>query len=341
MKSAKPIYRTKNETNQPIGISIWGFVFLFFIAFYSPYSEAKLCWDMSIDDTAQCNFTDTDIQVEHYFPFVYEDIRYVKKVNNNRSHTFKIKIDAGDKLYLKFVRFEYSGPLQEAPQLGQQEDIGFFIQGGNIGRDWWEQGDILEGTLHNGQKITQPIHLRLEFKDQFISSISTGNHQFIFYIEGYSSDGEKQTLRYVFGTGVENQVQITGLKDIALGLFPNHDSYNIQTFCVYATGDGSGTGGKFAISGRSGYGTDTEFKLKRDSVSEEVIPYTVEVGMAGIPLYQPKDDPNRELTGSGTVDCGGSTNMTLKVELDTTFQTLSQLPAGSYSDVLTLTVEAR
>ena len=248
---------------------------------------------------------------------------------------------------VQLTSYSYAGTLNYTPTLGNRKDndIELHIHGGNLDKDEhdWEVGVILNGEAKND--YTKEAYLKLEFSKEFVDNLSTGSHRFIFNIEGNNGDDKRQTLTYVFYIYIQPQVQITGLEDSPLGSFPDYENYFQQNFCVYTTGDGRGQGGKFALYGESRNGFRRNYYLARSNSTLPRVSYIAKVGTGADAdeadlLRIDEELGNVEFDGHASVGCGGSENMTLRIELDATFQEISRLPAGNYNDVLTLIVEA-
>lgn len=324
------------------------FVLLLVPFLFANKANARLCWDI---DNQGCELTDHDQKVGYVFEV--SDLELYTRLANGLGfrHWFRIRpecqevdddgCDDATSFTVRLGEYQYIGSLQK-PDLGS--DIRLLIVGGNLRQhdDDWRVNEIVDGRLPEESGFyTNSAYLMLWFSPSLVRNLSSGSHRFIFSIYGKTNDGREQSLVYEFRIGVGNQVQISRLDNMPLGTFPEIKDFEKQDFCVYATGDGSGRGGLFSINASS----NTGFNLKRSPADEfevEYIPmFAVGVDAGRNALQRIDSLSGQTFTGSPTVDCGNSDNMTLGIELNATFQELSVLPAGTYSDVLTITVEAK
>lgn len=353
-------YKQQNEKHNLMSnrFALFVLVLLPFLSL-TPKAEARLCWDL---DGTGCQLQDSDIWADYYYPVSDHELNKSKANNGGTGHKFRIRpgceddddsqgCDENQDFSVVLKSYQYDGTLPYTPSLGEKnkEDIELHIHGGDLKGDQhdWLVGESLQGELTKDKGLyTKEAYLKLEFSNSFVDNLSTGMHRFIFDIEGDSGDGKKQTLRYVFYLRVENQVQITSLEDAPLGNFPNHSEFFQQNFCVHATGDGSGQGAQFGMYATSENAQFFSFYLENKNLADAPeVPYVAKIGVGadaapGTLLELNGQVAGLEFTGSPSTNCGGAENMTLRIELDVSFQALSQAPAGTYSDVLTLVVEA-
>ena len=142
-----------------------------------------------------------------------------------------------------------------------------------------------------------------------------------------------QPVRFQVGMNPDPMIKISGLEDMVIDGSGSGDITANQTFCVFTTDSA-----EFNIRGDSLNGDGT-FLLRGQSVTEEVIPYSVQVQRLGNtrrPRNLTEGQVARRWPGSNQENCGGQENMQIEIGIDRS--DIGNPTDTLYQDVLTLTV---
>ena len=311
-----------------------------------------------MNDTS-CQFSDGESS--YRYEITQSELDNGKANDHGDGHSFRFRTECHNwdgntckdksKVNIQLVNYAYIGSLTSNNIPRANADFKLHIHSDAVDDlHEWAVNQSTKGKIEDiykkdseGYSAQSKTFLKFDMKDKLEEKLGVGNHRFIFDIEADSGDGNRKLLRYEFYVGIENRVQITGLQDVSLGTFPAHQTVVQTNFCVYATGNGNGDGGQFGIYAIS---DNRGFLFIRDPYlvnNGNKIFYKAKVG-EGInnPVLHKlnTETVSRYFTGSPSLGCDGNSNMTLQIELVTSFAELSRLPAGSYVDTLWLTVEA-
>lgn len=329
---------------------------LIFPLFLTEEAQAGFCWAMG--GAATCTLQDNSGSIN------YDDPHTLQPVVVDKDQTFTSNIpfqfrsgctakdgcSGGLNWEVHFVNFKYNGSNVDKGLFNDRThyDLKGFFNINGFGYDDkdlnpWPMDDKFNGNgednLWAGQ-MSGFSHISLILKYKLLKDLQPGDHHFTVVIEGreVQESGVTRTLNYNFFIKVpENkQVRISGLRNVQLGTFPEHSSYDSQNFCIHSSGEGN-----FKIRAEGGDKRDNNFQLNSAS---NTISYSPLFGVGNsLPegsLLRMNDETSGQFKGHKDDFCGGGTNMTLAIKLNTTFEELSIKPAGNYTDTLTLHVEA-
>ncbi len=225
-------------------------------------------------------------------------------------------------------------------------EISIKLKKRTVKREDWLQNDRITGKGSDLRKKGRsgPLTLKLSFSADEMKNMPTGKHRIELTLRGedtYSATVYRDMV-YAFEFDISDEIQISGLEDVDLGIFPNHKIKHEQTFCVYRRPFFFIFARNIGISGTSSNG-GSDFFLKN---GQNRIKYTPKVAVKANPsgifeLTQTltiKDSSGRALRGNRSRTCNKDDNMLLVINLDESFENLSTKPAGNYTDTLTITV---
>ncbi|USE37018.1 hypothetical protein [Endozoicomonas sp. SCSIO W0465] len=165
--------------------------------------------------------------------------------------------------------------------------------------------------------------------DQALESSNTGS----------GDSGLNKDVDITIKINIPDLVQISGLNDMTLSKnssVAGRNYFAVQPFCVYRLG-----GGKFAIKAEgTGVSAGDSFRLAGNSQSTT---YKMKIGRTDKKLLVDFKQEDTKSSGQWRGDCEsfgnnltGDTNMTLEVRINKA--EADSLPAGVYTDTMTLTV---
>ena len=129
---------------------------------------------------------------------------------------------------------------------------------------------------------------------------------------------------------IPNLAQISGLDDINLGTWSGADLSGSDQFCVFSSTR------SYTITATSGNGTGATFRLK--DAGTNFIAYTVSWtdSAPATTALTSGTASGAQATSATSVNCGGADNTTVSVNVPSA--NIASVPAGNYSDTLTLLV---
>ncbi len=265
-----------------------------------------------------------------------------------------VRAAAGDALpgQITFERITLTGPTSARGRSLTESDyyFGHRRARSSTPNSWQLHKTITEpaSTAANG---VAPLDLLFSLKKEWLAKAAPGNYQIRIDLRGTEKATRaragkaglwRASLLMAFTVGAN--VEISGLDDIDFGTFLNTDVTEPQTdeLCVY-----SQAGLNFDVKADS-KNTDSSdsFWLEGGTPIERVgyIVFFDPKTAATTPSHQLMEGDwytsGTDLVGDPKQDCPSGDNMRLTVQLAEDFSTLSTLPAGTYSDELTLTVRA-
>lgn len=338
-----PKYHCQNHRDNSIRWLILTMLLAFYL-FYTPNANAGFCWDLN---KRSCDYMNTP-PLTHFYPYGKVNANGQKTLNSGGSgHKFRFRSDQNWTLTLD--SFEHVGtlqnpntPVKQCPDGSNDKDcIKLHIHSSSFDHDhYWMVGESHSGSGFSGNNgdYSKNTYLKLDLKQDMWGILGPGNHSFIFNITGRNNeDGSSQKLQYIFGIDIGISAGISGLEPFNLGTFPDHDDAASQSVCVFVTG-----GGEFTIKAesRNGGAGSNAFYLATPTVPGYQVNYKPYFGqLYGEMTEINNSEKNLDIGGSREASCFGEDNMRVEVRMETTFQQLSQLPAGTYTDTLTLIVE--
>jgi len=142
-----------------------------------------------------------------------------------------------------------------------------------------------------------------------------------------------QPVRFQVALNPDTLIRISGLEDMYLDGSGTGNISAEQTFCVFTTDSA-----EFNIRGDSLNGDGT-FLLRGETMTDEVIPYSVQVERIGNqrrPRNLTEGQVARKWPGSSQQDCGGQENMRINIDVDR--RDMGNPTDTLFRDVLTLIV---
>ena len=356
-------YNKKPKHLKQVTINLWSaclrrcffVLLLIFPLLLTEEAQAGFCWAM--DGASTCTLQDGNGSIDYYDPHELEPLDGGDQTfTSNANFQFRSGCTAdndcsgGLDWEVHFVNFKHNGSNVDKGKFNDEThyvlDAFFNIRG--FGRDDkyltpWPMDDKFNGggqdNLRSGE-MSGRSDLSLTLKYNLLKDLQPGDHHFTVVLEGreLEKSGVTRTLNYHFFIKVpENkQVRISGLRNVQLGTFPEHSSYDSQNFCIHSSGEGN-----FKIRAEGGDKRDNNFQLNSASNTISYSPlFGVGNSLPENSLLRMNDETSGQFKGHKDDFCGGGTNMTLAIKLNTTFEELSIKPAGNYTDTLTLHVEA-
>ena len=348
------------STNTPISMIIkrkqWYLLSLICVFFVLPIpkAEAGFCW--SLDNSGNCTLESSngnDFSDDHDF-----GIRDPNTKLTMLSRPFRFRSDChtslsecgGQNWKLVFREFEHSVDGESTPA-DYQLDASLEPYGW-VRVDWQKRRQAIKGSSYSlgTGGVSGTMHLHLTLTQDKLKILPPGKHRFTFVIRGVENQGRKvfRQLHYTFVFTIPEQINISGLDSINLETFPKHKVFGESEFCVSRS-----RWGKFSItaSTNSTPSDSDSFHLKNSNAPNSSIKYGVKLGapedsfndmlpVSNMTRYY-KDNFSQDLITGPPKDCSNhknNSNMKIRVDLQSTFTELSTLPAGSYTDTITLTV---
>jgi len=142
--------------------------------------------------------------------------------------------------------------------------------------------------------------------------------------------GSTSTGSVVINATIPNLAQISRLDDINLGSWSGADLNGSDQFCVFSSTR------SYTITATSANGTGTTFRLKDSGTN--YIAYTVNWtdSAAAVSALSSGTASGAQATSATSVNCAGADNTTVAINVPSA--NVSAVPAGSYSDTLTMLV---
>ena len=208
--------------------------------------------------------------------------------------------------------------------------------------------------LQNGQVCNNCLYFELTFSANLnkVSALEPGQYRGVveFTIDqaeksasGSNDSDHEKTVRLLITLDSQEQLQISGLKDLAFtdDTQVNNGEYQIeQPFCVYRMG-----GGTFSITATGGHDTGGQFNLYNN---QKMIRYRLDITRKTQfgNFYVPFSPGVKESRWYWYGDCpkadenpGNESNMKLRISINK--NAADNLPGGVYMDTMTLTVSAQ
>ena len=213
------------------------------------FSEAKagFCWDLNASGSCTVQSQNgTDLRPDQVVGVIEKDERLVVP-----SEFFRFRSDChspasgcdGQDWEVSFIDFQYQFNGAEAV-VSYRLDALFNFDDGNESRNNWKLGNKkLDGDADDlySDGMSGNIQLVLVLNKNRVRNLDPGTHRYTFVIRGEDVQDTSvyRDLHYTFSFIVpdDKQVQITGLKPMPLGSFPEYSRRSDQTFCVHATSD--------------------------------------------------------------------------------------------------------
>ena len=312
-------------------------------------AQASFCWAA---DGEQCSHSGSEV-------YEITDIEIDKGIANEggKSDSFRFRVQCDNtaqdpcnkQVQISLITVSYGNNPVDFSQ-GDYFDLGFYAKDGstpvNPDKDKWGLGQPVSGVTindiieSNENGFSNELFLSFRMTDAMRQKLIPGEYKFYFTLGGRIEGENWKRLEYLFKIDIPDKVQITGLTNIDLGTFPNHIATDTRPFCVYSTS------GKFFIKASSGNGNSEFFLKSNDQNIHNKINYHSAVAQgidSGVGDFRTMnaETAGYEFSGSTDKKCSDGKKMTLKVGLNQGFTYLSQLPAGTYTDTLTLTVSAQ
>ncbi|UYM13924.1 hypothetical protein [Endozoicomonas euniceicola] len=354
-------YNKKPKYLKPATINLWSACLMccfFILLLLSPLSFAGgekpgFCWDMG--NTSNCT-------LEFLYGTESEEKKMIERNESDDgdlvmvSDRFRFRSDCegcsglkGQDWEFQFASFEYrvDGKPTSPPFDVKDEKLVKIELNLNDGQSYPLQiWDVERKENGEGEELfssySGEIYLQFTLEEKHVRNLVAGkNYEFVFNLKGTNVyNGEIHRIQpYVFSLEYKEfkQVLISRLQNMNLRTFPDHMPYYTQNICIHASGDH-----KFSIRAEGTDKNQSNFVLSSSSNTISYIP------LFGVGNDKPEnslmamngDTANEIFFGHDHKYCNGGTNMTLAVRLNTTFEELSQKPAGNYTDTLTLIVKA-
>ena len=314
------------------------------------------CWDLNASGSCEVEKDKGEIvRPDHYVGEIDKDnaLEVDSEAFKFRvaCHKSSSKCDSGKPDWeIEFVDFYHTldGKETDKDEDDYKLNANFNFKKDNETRNNWEEEDNkIDGgqdQLWNG--MSGNVKLTLIINKGQVKKLKPGTHRYTFVIRGEGNYNDKVNRRihypFVFDVSDDKQVRISRLQPVNLRSFPDHMSYYTQNICIHASGDG-----KFGLRAEGGDKRTNNFQLSSTANNvKSTISYLAMYGVGNdieesLLKKMNSDTENKIFVGHKHEFCNGGTNMTLAIKLNTTFEQLSQKPAGNYTDTLTLIVEAK